>query len=168
MNSLTVGQLETAAADLRNAALVVTHAGYARGRLLELETGHVCALGAIEFATCKKMIHDRFGFDAESFGVDSMLYRCDNAVAVFADFVPSALCYACNDEEIEKHAADCTAGQLCLQPRESYDKVTHYNDAHCVSPDLLINLLGLAADRALDVVHERRTILTGDRLPALV
>lgn len=168
-SSLTAAQLTRAASDLRNAALVTAHAGHTKHSLVDDNGGQVCALGAIELATYKKLVRDRLGWASSPAivtGLDGALYRCDLAVKVFADFVPTALCDMCDDDKIAEHNKDCA--HKCQSERESYDKVTHYNDAHCVSPELLVNLFGLAADRALDAVAERRSMLSGDRIPVLV
>lgn len=171
IDRLTSGQLERAAADLRNARLVVRHAGHFVGALVGRDDGGVCALGAIELATYKKLAYigrpvmTYISLLTEPETSDAGLYRCKNAVVAFADFIPSALCPLCDDETLDKHAAECPS-RTCTS-RDPYDKITHYNDQHCVSGELLENMLGIAADRAMDAAQQRRSLLA-NRLSATV
>lgn len=154
IDKLTTHQLEAAAADLRNAALVVKHAGYFKNAMVNRNSGEVCALGAIELATYKRLAFIDAPISAWVslvVGDDASRYRFENAVIVFADFVPDELC------------ADC-------YPRDHWDhehRVVHYNDAHCMSGDLLVNILNIAADRALERSADRRSLLAGRLLASV-
>lgn len=169
IGKLTSGQLERASADLRNAALVVKHAGHWQGGLVNRIDGRVCALSAIELATYKKLtyigqpIADYISLTTERW-IDRDLYRCDSAVIAFADFVPTGLCDLCDDEARERHIA--TECGTCT-PRGPHDIVTHYNDSHCASGVLLTNMFCIAADRSMALAQHRRSLLAS-RLLATV
>lgn len=159
--TLTAPQLDAAAADLRNAALVVEHAGHTRGTLLSL-SAEVCALGAIELSTYRKMRRNQdtgyWAYEMTHTWTDAESYRFHNAVRVFAEYVPGGLCTFCSV------TSQClTAGCHCDE-REPHDVVTHWNDNHCESGDTVTGLLRLAADRATAAAADRRHLLTGDRI----
>lgn len=147
---LTVAQLAQAAKDLRNAALVVQHAGYYKGSLVDVNTGMVCVVGAIELATYKRLEHRKFpGPHGDAYYgtpqrqyIDGGAYRAEAAIIALADFVPTGLCFDCTEHEpCRCHSAPCEA-----QPREPWEIVTHYNDQHCRSGTMAYNVLNLAAD----------------------
>lgn len=155
IDKLTAPQLEMAAADLRNARLVVKHAGHFQYALVDRASGAVCALSAIQLATCYR----RLAYFARTYislvtdgtldELDARAYRLQNAVLAFADMIPDELC------------------ERCPSFTERDSRVVHYNDSHCVSGDLLQNMLGLAADKAMDRAAEKRS-LVGGRLLASV
>lgn len=163
IDTLTAPQLEMASADLRNAGLVVRHAGRMTSVLVNRRDGKVCAVGAVELATYKRLsyldgVREYITVPLSVAGWrDGGAYRCDNATLVLADCLPSGLCRLCDDYLINRHAADC---KVCL-PRTAYDKITHYNDHHCPSDELMVNLMGLGADKAMDLAADRRSLLAG-------
>lgn len=161
---LTAGQLITAAWDLHNAALVVKHAAYFKGSLVDRETGAVCMVGAIELATYKELAHypgDQAGYAPTWFAniqhtyVESGTLRAECAITVLADFVPNGLCVHCDDELIAQH---CDCFPHCAEPREAWEIATHYNDRHCQGGTMAVNVLNLAADHAeeLGMTKKRR------------
>jgi hypothetical protein len=141
---LTEHQLAMAAADLRNAALVVKHAGHFQGALVAAQSGACCSVGAIELATYKKL----YGSSAFSSSVaytehlDAGVYRADNAIQALAATIPDSLCDECEDDT-----------------REPFAIVVHYNDVHCVTPQLAVNMLRLAAANAENEAIARRKAL---------
>lgn len=166
IDALTCAQLEGAAADLRNAALVIKHAGHFRGALTCRDTGAVCAVGAIDLATYKRLVQPIKGvwgtFIHDEYA-DSGAYRASHAVVALADFVPDDLCASCRGD------FECHCGEDCgRRGLEPFEKVTHWNDNHAVTPDLAIGIINCAADRAAAKAHEKRAMLTGDRVLAAV
>lgn len=157
LDRLTTFQLDTAAHDLRNAALVVKHAGHFKNAAMDPSTGRVCAAGAIDLATYRRMGylgHVKVYAFIEDYGDN---HRAENAYEVLADFLPEALCDKCDLElKCKKHP-----GEDCKSAITPWEKVTHYNDTHCIGGDLLINMMNCAADRAVTLAAERRTMLTG-------
>lgn len=156
IDKLTPSQLAGAAADLRNAALVVKHAGHFQGALVDRHSGAVCAVGGIELATYKRLVEPIRGVwgtfvnpGTASGPSDRDLYRCDNAVIVLAAMIPDELC------------------DLCNYPKEPWEKVTHWNDNHCVSPELAQNMMNLAADDAMRTAAKKRSLLAGRLLAAI-
>jgi hypothetical protein len=157
IDKLTPSQLVGAAADLRNAALVIKHAGHFQGALVDRHTGAVCAVGGVELATYKRLVQPIKGvwgtFVINDGGWDRLsdrdTYRCDNAIIVLADMIPNELC------------------DLCAADREPWEKVTHWNDNHCVTPELAQNVMGLAADAAMRLAADKRSLLAGRLLAAI-
>lgn len=152
IDKLTPSQLVEAAADVRNAALVIKHAGHFRGALTDRKSGAVCAVGGIEVATYKRLTQVVDGvwgtFEQPSVN-DRDVYRCDNAIIVLAAFIPEGLC------------------DQCEKPTEMWEKVTHWNDNHCVSQQLAENMFTLAADNAMRLAAEKRSLLAGRLLAAI-
>jgi hypothetical protein len=141
---LRATQLDLAAADLRNAARVLRHTGHYQGALIEKFTGKVCMVGAIELATYKYLRTDEYGAYAgitRHYWINDGIYRCDAAISVLADSLPTELCDKC-------HTAEDTF--------EAWEAVVHYNDNHCVLSEISINMLYLAADRAAGRAEELR------------
>lgn len=160
LDHLTIHQLETAAADLRNAALVVEHSGHTKGRLVHHDQGTVCAAGAIDLATFRRLSYVdllRRYFVMDSFD-DREHYRAEIAYEVFADFLPTELCDHCDYSKMCDHNGE---PHLFHEDTTAWEKVVHYNDAHCTGGTLLANMLGLAADRAELAIYDRRRLLTG-------
>lgn len=151
LDTIAREDLETAIADLRNAALVVEHAGHHRGSLMAAKTGALCALAAVEVATYRPLEY------LSHVGVFVLntnrrtTFRTHNALRVLADFLPPELCDKC----LELYAEE---------PGDFATQVAHYNDFHCPSGTVLVNMMHLAADEALNNLVDRRKILTG--LPA--
>lgn len=147
---LETHQLDTAAADLRNAGLVVKHAGHFRNALVSRIDGSVCALGAIQLATFKRLAKisatGEFTPLSQS-AYSSDLSRADNAVLVFADTLPNNLCDICSVSTEYPGDASC--------------HVTHYNDRHCASGETLVTLLNRAADKAQTLAADRRSLTRG-------
>lgn len=164
LDSLTAGQLDLAAGDLYNAAQVVHHAGHGRHALVRRDGGAVCALGAIEAATYKRLanIDHIFLLLTTEKDYDAGLYRAQNASLVFAEVLPNALCAECDWEDRERHSRVCPTG-TCYAP-EPEAKITHYNDYHCPGGEVLETLFTVAAQRATDRANARRTMLTGREL----
>lgn len=164
LDSLTATQLDTAAWDLRNAALVVDHAGHAVTTLVNQLTGGVCAAGAIDLATKAKL-----GYVGKPYKIftyvhrqkDSEMYRAENAYNALAEALPTALCDRCNYSGPCECCQGRKAGEDCIRGETAWDKVTHYNDNHCTGGPLLAGLLRLSADRAQIAARERRTMLAG-------
>lgn len=162
LDQLTAQQLDEAAWDLRNAALVVEHAGHTQGRNVLASTGEVCAAASIDLATHSKLVTmmpgswHQVGVDAGR-DIDSLVYRSENAYTVFAEHLPTSLCDKCTPCD------NCTDEAWC--PRVHHDgkweRVVHYNDAHCHGGAILAGLLRLSADRAQIAARERRTLLAG-------
>lgn len=163
LDRLTATQLDDTAWDLRNAALVVEHAGHTQGCNVLTTTGEVCAAASIELATHSKLVTimpghwNQVGITAGR-GLDSLVYRSENAYAVFTEFLPTSLCDKCTP------CADNSCNDAWC-PRVHHDgaweRVVHYNDAHCTGGQLLAGLLRLAADRAQIAARDRRTMLAG-------
>lgn len=168
LDQFTIPQLETAAADLRNAALVVEHTGHTKGLLVDHNEGGVCAAGAIDLATFRRLGYidtplNRY-LVIDSFS-DAEHYRAEIAYGVLADFLPTELCEHCNYTLV----CDCPihdAPHLLHEGVTPWEQVTHYNDNHCTGGQLLANMLRIAADRAELAVFDRRRMLTGAVLTA--
>lgn len=156
---LTEHQLATAAADLRNAALVLKHAGHYQGALVSQCTGAVCQIGAIDLATYRKLVGPeipkgweaitgkrRFWPDYVVTDQEHNLYRGENAIGCLAATVPTGLCALC---EYDGDAVD----------DEPWKVVSHYNDMHCVSASLAINVMRMAADKADEAARVKREAL---------
>lgn len=146
---LTVEQLEEAAADLRNAALVVSHAGHAKHSLVDFITGGVCAAGAVEVATFKKLVSDFTDVTSTCYIAvdvgpwqDAPRYRAEACYAVLGQFLPDDLC------------DDCAPGTFV----ESWEVVTHYNDMHCTGGKMLVNVLVMAAEHAEKLAVLKRAL----------
>lgn len=169
LDHLTMPQLETGASDLRNAALVVEHAGHTKGGLVDYDLGTVCAVGAIDLATFRRLAHIDSPINRwlviESFD-DAERYRAEIAYTILADFLPTELCDACDYTK----TCDCPnhggVPHLLHEGLTAWEKVVHYNDAHCTGGTLLANMLRLAADRAELAIYDRRRMLTGAVLTA--
>lgn len=161
---LTMPQLEQGAADLRNAALVVEHTGHAKAGLVDQETGGVCAAGAIDLATFRRLgylgdpIRRYAIFDNFS---DRDHFRAEVAYTILADFLPSELCDACDWTKICECALGDGRPHLMHEGVTPWEKVVHYNDRHCTGGTLLANMLRLAAERAELAIYDRRRMLTG-------
>jgi len=169
LDHLTIPQLETGASDLRNAALVVEHAGHTKGTLFDHEHGTVCAAGAIDLATYRRLGY--IGDPLKRYVVidsfsDSEHYRAENAYVILADFLPGELCDACDYTKV----CDCPdhdgVPHVLHEGTTPWEKLIHYNDRHCSGGQLLSNLLRLAADRAELAIFDRRRMLTGSVLSA--
>jgi len=166
---LTQHQLVTAAHDLRNAAMVIKHAGHFQGSLVDYASGSVCAVGAIELATYKTLVTRTFsmspsaGFMGLSLHHDDPgLFRCEAAITVLADMIPTGLCSSCDPE------ASCECGCKNTREMEPFDLVTHYNDQHCTGDKVAINMMRLAADKAEATADSRRQALEDFRVSELV
>lgn len=142
---LTIGQLAQAAHDLRNAALVVEHAGHTTGALADTD-GRVCMAGAIDLATYRRLDSrggGHFMAPHRERYTDAECYRAEAAIRAAAEFVPTDLCPLCDDE-----SRACPRPDTCgCQPREPWEIVTHYNDQHCTGV-VAANVLRLAAEQA--------------------
>lgn len=164
---LTEYQLATAAHDLRNAALVIKHAGHYQGALCDPAKGSVCAVGAIDLATYRTLntalppafaeagIRPKQGFFynlgyTETWG-EAGHNRAESAIVCLAEFIPPELC----DECPEHMHCECQS-PYCDAHSEPWKIVTHYNDTHCVNDDLAINMMRLAADKAEARAREKR------------
>lgn len=136
--------------DLRNAALVVEHAGHTKGAMVAPTTGAVCAGGAIEAATYRPLgfMPTLRLYTLNVAGAPT--FRAKNAYTVFADFLPKGLCEKCEWLDDDERTAEYA--------------VVHYNDFHCPGGKVLINMLNLAADEAVNVIADQRKLLTGPRV----
>lgn len=150
---LTVKQLREASEDLCEAAELVNEHGHTRGHMIEKTTGALCALGALEAATYRRLV--RIGRDNWTLllperitdaDLEHRIYRCDNATIVFAETV--------------RHLCECPGRG---DEKLASDLVSHYNDAHCVGGVLLINMMRLAAARAIVLANYKQ-----DRIDALL
>lgn len=168
LDQLTAPELDSAAWDLRNAALVVEHCGHAKTTLLNSQTGGVCAAGAIDLATKAKLGYAEHPYKLFLYlyhPIDAEVYRAENAYAAFAASLPAGLCDRCD------YGAPCDCCPTRRPPHEdclmraenAWERVTHYNDVHCPGGTTLAGMLRLSADRAQLVASERRSILA-DRL----
>lgn len=151
VGKLTADQLRAAANDLRNAALVVYYAGHGRGAMTNRKTGTVCALGAIELATARRLITSRFNYGriywlANVEGADhpgtEAWNRANAATLVLAENIPTHLCVDC----------------VQLHDGEPWRQVTHYNDTHCQSGSVLYRMLRQAAEQADEWADQRRMV----------
>lgn len=164
---LTEHQLATAAADLRNAALVVKHAGHFQGALVNCRDGSVCQVGAIELATYRTLVGpqtpdswDRIGQSVFFSGYvatnhEHNVYRAENAIVCLSETIPHDLCDDC---PVVLSECDCDR-PYCGNHPEPWKIVTHYNDVHCVTPQLAINTLRMAAYNAEVMAASKRKAL---------
>lgn len=156
LDTIAREDLEVAVADLRNAALVVEHAGHHQGSMVNGKTGRVCASAAIEIATWRSLQYLRgLMLHVISDRDQQTPFRTKNAHRVFAAFLPTDLCQKC--------AEDADPPFDTEQDRDIW-RVVHYNDYHCTGGVTLVNMMRLAADEAVNEIADRRKILTG--LPA--
>jgi hypothetical protein len=161
-DKLTAEQLDGAAHDLRNAALVIKHSGHFKGALCDENTGQVCIVGAIDLATYRRMVNPNAtgGYYAlpQAEHIESGTYRAENAIIVMASFIPTTLCDDCDDD---KYNAKCKCDlPLCTgEPREPWEMVTHYNDNHCIGGSHAYNMLLLAGESARLLAEQKRKVL---------
>lgn len=154
ISQLSVGDLLGAAPDLRNASLVVRHAGHFSGALVDKYDAKVCQVGAIELATYKMLVTSRpyadwpgehvFHTISRQHWIGGGVTRCDAAILVLADTLPDTLCDECDP------AADT------ITTRQPWEKVVHYNDVHVPTAALAAGMLNLAADHAENLAAQRR------------
>lgn len=171
MHTLTVDQLETAAADLRNSSMIIEHLGRCTGTLFN-DQANVCQVGAIELATTRQLQRPRNHWamlpvsdDVEV--MDPLRYRAQNAINVLSAVIPGDLCQRCCDSQIAEHLSHGRTCKVCegfWEPRDPWDRVTHYNDCHVLDDEILHRLIELAADRALLAAAEKRSLVSGERL----
>lgn len=141
-DTLSPAALHTAAADLRNAAYLIDHAGHTKGLRCDSD-GSLCLAGAIEAATFREVrtgLGRMFLVDVHDFDMESNYRRCNDAILALAKFVPTGMC------------------NLCEPDHEPWATVTHYNDEHCPGGTVAANMLVLAAVSA-EIVAEQRTEL---------
>lgn len=156
---LTVEQLATAHDDLMNAALVAEHAGWVQGTLVDLDSGAVCSLGAIEVSTFKKLRTMTVAGDTEWYTAgheEAGKYRSENAAAVLAQVLPDELCESCTQ---------CVCGDGWEHHSESWERVVHYNDEHCPGGTAAAEMLRTGARNALREADVRRKLFDELRVP---
>lgn len=178
IHTLTVEQLENAAADLRNSSVVLEQLGRTTGQPVDPASGEVCAVGAVEAATTRQLVsvpakmyegailHKLWPVTTDADVMDHLSYRANNAFIVLAEVIPVDLCDNCADTELT--CPDCEGN---AEPRGPWEIITHYNDNHCMGDagtELLHGLFALAADRALVAAAEKRSFIGGGRLLATV
>lgn len=145
---MNLDALETAAADLRNAALVIEHLGHTRHIAIGPTEPRVCAVGALQLATDGKLTRTPEGVWYGSVLTGAGGGRLERAVEALADTLPSGLCPDCPPD-----------------PDHPTDRVTHFNDDHCPGGDTMATLLRIAAYRTEGIASDARKLLTG---PVLV
>lgn len=153
---LTADQLTTASHDLTNAGMVLRHAGHFKGALCDRNTGSVCAVGAIELATYKRIytspMFSYLTITQDNYWLSAAHNRAEAAIVVLAQVVPTGLCKECDDDK-----KFCECGYTCTgAPREAWEKVTHYNDAHCPGGTGAMEVMRMAAEHAANLAEEAR------------
>lgn len=162
LGGLTVAELETAHADLLNAALVQKHMGHFQGSLIDAHSGCVCMVGAIDLATYQRPEalpmaggHLWWRFAASPANVYERNHnRAEACIVVMAQTVVRELCTGCCDH-------------INARPAEPWETVTHYNDKHCVSQQLAVNVLRMGAEYAALRAEQKREELAEFRVPVL-
>lgn len=152
---MSLDTLEMAAADLRNAALVIEHLGHTTGISVNNGNAQVCLYGALQLATDSALTHiDTAGTVKVWHAVslpDGDHARLLRALDALADSLPTGLCAQCvpdADEGIDRPGA----------------VVTHFNDYHCPGGDTAATLCRIAAYRAEGIASDARKLLTGSLL----
>lgn len=151
---MSLDTLETAAADLRNAALVIDHLGHTKYIAIHGDTVQVCAYGALQLATDSKLGRSAEGrwFARSLCHWDHTYYgRLERALEALADSLPRNLC------------AECSADAYLGVDRPGA-AVTHFNDKHCPGGDTMATILRIAAMRAEAIASDARKLLTGSVL----
>lgn len=140
---------EQTAADLRNAALSVTFAGYARGVSLDTLTGRVCASGALQLAVGMSRLDTEMRSYLETrptyilraitpysaanpLALDRFEERIFAAARAMFDLLPPA----CDD---------CTNAWDITEPEMA--RLIHFNDHVCSGGEELVTLLLTAAEK---------------------
>lgn len=111
--------MNTVATDLRNAALVIEHAGWTQGSDVDWETGGVCAVGSLNLATrfklariCEVGHHDAPSLwtqqTTSAYGQAETLRRAKAAEKWLERFTDGGLITEWNDEE-GRSAVEVTA-----------------------------------------------------------